>query len=345
MVETDGATLADWTAPGVFRCAPGVYRIPLPLPTDALRAVNVYALTDDENGLVLVDSGWALAAARDRLSAALADLGAGLGDVQRFLVTHAHRDHYTLGVELRREFGSKIALGRGEQPALEYLNQPGRLTFAAQRDRLLRAGARDVLERLMAVPPAPPPSSAWDMPDAWLDDGEVLQAGPRKLRAMATPGHTRGHVVFHDADNDLLFAGDHVLPHITPSIGFEPLPPALPLAEFLTSLRLVRDLPDAQLLPAHGPITGSVHERVDELVAHHDARLAAGLAALATSGDTAADVAAVLPWTRRRRTLGELDPLNQMLAVLETAAHLDLLVARGVLTVTEQDGVTHYRAM
>lgn len=344
MIETDGATGADWTAPGVYGCAPGVYRIPLPLPTDALRAVNVYALVDDENGLVLVDSGWALAAARDQLGAALAELGASLGDVQRFLMTHAHRDHYTLGVELRREFGTKIALGRGEQPALEYLNRPGRQSFAAQQDRLLRAGAGDVLERVVALAPTALPSTAWDLPDSWLDDGEVLQAGARKLRTLATPGHTRGHVVFHDADADVLFAGDHVLPHITPSIGFEPVPTALPLADFLASLELVRELPDARLLPAHGPITDSVHERVDELIAHHDARLAASFAALATTGDTAAEVAAVLPWTRRQRTLADLDPLNQMLAVLETAAHLELLVARGVVSLTEQDGVAHYHA-
>ena len=33
-----------WTEPGTFEVAPGVYRIPLPLPNDGLRAVNVYAL-------------------------------------------------------------------------------------------------------------------------------------------------------------------------------------------------------------------------------------------------------------------------------------------------------------
>ncbi len=342
MIEDDGATGTDWTTPGVFRCAPGVYRIPLPLPTDALRAVNVYALADDD-GLVLIDSGWALAAARERLSSALAALGAGLGDVRRFLVTHAHRDHYTLAVELRREFGNRIALGRGEQPALDYLNQPGRRMFTAQGRRLARAGAGELLDRLRATASDSPPRGGWEPPDTWLDDGELLWAGTRKLRALATPGHTRGHLVFHDADGEVLFAGDHVLPHITPSIGFEPVPAELPLADFLTSLQLVRELPDARLLPAHGPTTDSVHERVDELVAHHDARLAASLAALASVEDTAAAVAAVLPWTRRHRTLAELDPVNQMLAVLETAAHLDLLVARGVLSSTELDGVVHYR--
>ncbi|MGH3629143.1 MAG: MBL fold metallo-hydrolase, partial [Sciscionella sp.] len=32
-----------WEEPGAFPVAPGVHRIPLPLPNDGLRAVNVYA--------------------------------------------------------------------------------------------------------------------------------------------------------------------------------------------------------------------------------------------------------------------------------------------------------------
>ena len=42
--------------PGVYPVAPGVHRVPLPLPTDGLRAVNVYVIEDD-GGLVLIDSG------------------------------------------------------------------------------------------------------------------------------------------------------------------------------------------------------------------------------------------------------------------------------------------------
>jgi glyoxylase-like metal-dependent hydrolase (beta-lactamase superfamily II) len=38
-----------------------VHRVPLPLPTDGLRAVNVYVVEDD-GGLMLIDSGWALLA-------------------------------------------------------------------------------------------------------------------------------------------------------------------------------------------------------------------------------------------------------------------------------------------
>ena len=36
-----------WTDPGAWPVAPGVHRIPLPLPMDGLRAVNVYVLESD----------------------------------------------------------------------------------------------------------------------------------------------------------------------------------------------------------------------------------------------------------------------------------------------------------
>ena len=109
-----------WTEPGAHPVAPGVHRIPLPLPDDGLRAVNVYALSTAD-GLVLVDGGWALEASRQALVDGLAAMGAGLGDVRRFLVTHVHRDHYTQAVVLRRETGASVALGAGERPTLELM--------------------------------------------------------------------------------------------------------------------------------------------------------------------------------------------------------------------------------
>ncbi len=148
--------------------------------------------------------------------------------------------------------------------------------------------------------------------------------------------------MFADHASDLLFAGDHVLPRITPSIGFEPVPPPSPLADFMASLELMRTRPDAALLPAHGPVGMRVHQRVDELLAHHGKRLEATIAAVRAGRTTAHEVAGALPWTRRERRLPDLDPFNAMLATLETAAHLDVLVTRGALRATERDGVAYY---
>ena len=113
----DNSSRHGWERPGTFEVAPGVHRIPLPLPGDGLRAVNVYAI-EDGAGLVMVDSGWALEESRSRLEAALAELGHDLGDISRFLVTHVHRDHYTQALVVRRLLGTRVALGAGEAPVL-----------------------------------------------------------------------------------------------------------------------------------------------------------------------------------------------------------------------------------
>jgi hypothetical protein len=108
----------------------------------------------------------------------------------------------------------------------------------------------------------------------------------------------------------------------------------------MASLTKVRGLPDLALLPAHGPLAPSSHARVDELLAHHEARLRLCRDVLAAGPGTAYDVAGGLPWTRHERRLADLDLFNAALASLETKAHLELLVARGEATRRETaDGV------
>jgi glyoxylase-like metal-dependent hydrolase (beta-lactamase superfamily II) len=342
LVEPDGAE-PDWTRPGVYEVVAGVHRIPLPLPTDGLKAVNVYALTGPE-GLVLIDSGWAITEARQALDAALDALGHAVADVRRFLVTHIHRDHYQMAVAVRREFGNQVSLGAGEEPAVAFLTQPARRPLGNRMQEMRQYGADDLVAWLLArMDQVDHDPAAWAPPDDWLQDDTTVAVPARTLRIIATPGHTRGHVVFVDAAASLMFAGDHVLPHITPSIGFETPRAEQPLGAYLDSLRLVRALPDQRLLPAHGPVSPSVHDRVDQLLEHHARRLDQAMAAVG-EGANAFEAAQRLTWTRRERKLADLDPFNQMLAVAETAAHLDLLVAQGRLRASETEGVRFYQS-
>ncbi|MGI8306622.1 MBL fold metallo-hydrolase [Saccharopolyspora hattusasensis] len=333
----------EWMEPGAYEVAPGVHRIPLPLPNDGLRAVNVYAIADGDT-LTLVDGGWALEESREQLATALRGIGAGLGDISRFLVTHAHRDHYTQAVALRREYGSKVLLGEDERHTIRILMDPEHTLLAKQIELLAECGAKPVRDAVVAArEDGPRGPHFWEEPDEWIGKSTDITLADRPLRAVATPGHTRGHLVFIDDAAELMFAGDHVLPHITPSVGFEAAPSEVPLRDYLASLRLVRAMPDMRLLPAHGPATDSVHRRVDELLDHHDTRLDATAGIVEKGASTAYEVARALTWTRRERTFDELgDPFNQMLAVLETAAHLDVLSLQGKLAKEETEGVVHY---
>jgi glyoxylase-like metal-dependent hydrolase (beta-lactamase superfamily II) len=179
---------------------------------------------------------------------------------------------------------------------------------------------------------AVPKQTVWLYPDTWLEGDHTIPVGPRTLDAVHTPGHTAGHYVFADRSAGLLFAGDHVLPTITPSIGFTMPPAPDPLGDFMASLTKVRALPDLTVLPAHGPVAPSTHARVDELLVHHEHRLERSLTTLGGGPLTALAAATRLSWTRHDRAFDELDLFNQGIAAMETKAHLELLVARGLAT-------------
>ena len=326
-----------WADEGAWEVAPDLHRIPLPLPMDGLRAVNVYVLSGDD-GLVLIDGGWAIPEAREVFERSLRLLGAGLGDIRSFLVTHLHRDHYSMARTLATELGITVALGLEERPWIDALQQFGADGPAPFVDHLVSCGAPEVADIWQQHFTASEQDSGWwTYPDSWLTDGTVEASG-RSLEAIHTPGHTPGHYVFADHDEGLLFAGDHILPTITPSIGFVFPPPEDPLGDFLLSLARVRALPDLRVLPAHGPLAPSSHVRADELLSHHEDRLDLCLRSLGSASRTALEVADQLPWTRHERAFGELDFFNRGMAVMETRAHLEVLAARGQVASFAQPG-------
>ncbi len=332
-----------WSEPGAWPAADGIHRIPLPLPMDGLRAVNVYVL-ETEEGLTLIDGGWAIQEGRAALESALAQLGHRLSDITRFLVTHAHRDHYTLAAVLRAEFGAHVSLGLGDKASLDAIHSPEPTARNLNYLLLRAAGAPEIAEAWARFSAGSVPDLAqWSYPDTWLEGDQTVVVGSRALDAVHTPGHTQGHFVFADRAAGLLFAGDHVLPTITPSIGFEAVVAPQPLGDFLASLAKVRAMPDLRLLPAHGPVAASTHARVDELTAHHDRRLALCLEVLGGEQLTAYAVAHLLPWTRHELRLADLDLFNTALATLETRAHLELLVARGELSAEDSPDGMLYR--
>lgn len=321
------------------RVLPQVMRIPLPLRDNALRAVNVYVL-EGGDGITLVDTGWTGAAYWRELKGALRSVGQDVGSVRRVLVTHLHMDHVGQADRIRRESSAEFLLGKGERGGFEALVRcPGRIL----RNRLARlesAGARELLGELSDIESKL--DVDWDPPDRYVDGQDSIEAGSLHLEVIPTPGHTQGHVSFFGRGSALLFAGDHVLPHITPSIGFEPFPTGTGLADFLSSLARIRDLDVEFVLPAHGPVFGNLRERVDQLVEHHSARLEECLSAISRGGATAYEVAERIMWTSRSVPFRALNLFNKMLAILETLAHFELLESRSRVASTDIDGALYF---
>jgi glyoxylase-like metal-dependent hydrolase (beta-lactamase superfamily II) len=179
-------------------------------------------------------------------------------------------------------------------------------------------------------------------PDVLLEGGEVLEWGPFRFEVLWTPGHSAGLVCLHDADRRILVSNDHVLERISPHIGMHAQSLGSPLANYLASLEMVRDLPVTIVLPGHGAPFRDLPGRVDQLIAHHRARLAVMLDLLHGGERTAYWVAGHLRWRGSESGWERLEPFQRRMALTETIAHLEYLYGAGQLAKHFRGGLAYF---
>ncbi len=118
-------------------------------------------------------------------------------------------------------------------------------------------------------------------------DGEVIAAGSARLVALHTPGHAPDHFCFFDEETRDLYCGDLARRGGTIVV---PASKGGNLAEYLASLRRIRELAPARLLPGHGPIIEDVAELIDEYLKHRAEREQQVLEALRSGAETIAQL-------------------------------------------------------
>jgi glyoxylase-like metal-dependent hydrolase (beta-lactamase superfamily II) len=290
--------------------------------------VNAY-LIEGERGWALVDSGMHTPEAEQALSGGLADVGIPMRALRRAFITHLHPDHMGLAGTLEAA-GVEVLMHRPEIAGAARVWSAGHElideTYAFfERHGMPRDVDEGMREAWIAMGRRVDPVTAL-VP---ADDGEEIDLGGRAERVRWTPGHTDYHAVLVDERDGILFAGDHVLPRITSNVGLYPQSRDDPLGDFMDALRMIRSLPVKRVLPAHGDPFDDLAGRVDEMLAHHDARLDAVLAALGARERTGFEVAHDLFPVLR-------SPHEERFALAETLAHLRHLERRG--RVREIDG-------
>jgi glyoxylase-like metal-dependent hydrolase (beta-lactamase superfamily II) len=96
-------------------------------------------------------------------------------------------------------------------------------------------------------------------PDRWLDDGDTVQLGETEFEVYHCPGHTPGHVIFHNRAarfaqvGDVLFQGSIGRTDF-PRGNFEQL-----IRSITTKLWPLGD--DVAFVPGHGPMSTFGAER------------------------------------------------------------------------------------
>jgi glyoxylase-like metal-dependent hydrolase (beta-lactamase superfamily II) len=105
-------------------------------------------------------------------------------------------------------------------------------------------------------------------PDDTLVDGALIEAPGVTVRVLHTPGHASNHVCLLLEPEGWLLTGDHLMHGSTVVI----LPPDGSMRLYVESLRRLRALPLAALLPGHGAVIADPPGEIDRVIAHRSRR-------------------------------------------------------------------------
>jgi len=328
-------------APGtLLPVAPGVAWLRMPLPF-ALDHINLWWLDDAEAGAALIDCG----AGTDATRSAWEQLFAGPLNghrLARVFATHCHPDHVGLSGWLCERFdapfwtsAAEFGFARMMAAGLPGVDGPSAIPHFRRhglRDPAMLAQMESRRNYYPSLVPSVPPAYTR------LQDGQEVDIGGRAWRVITGFGHSPEHVSLYCAALGVLVSGDMVLPRISTNVSvFAVEPEGNPLQLYLDSLQKFSDLPaDTLVLPSHGKPFRGLHQRIEQLRAHHSARLDEVRAAC-TKPVSACDI---LPVMFRR----PLDAHGLSFAIGEALAHLHYLWHDGSLVrVTGEDDIVRFQ--
>lgn len=311
-----------------------VHRLVMPTPY-AVGPVNAYLIEGDP--LTLIDCGINTPESIEAFEREFTATGRRVEEVERILITHAHPDHYGLCGLVQERSGATIYFPRREIERVrdkQMLFEVGRLLLEAgmpldllfKMDKQRRKGPRaHVSDEVVPI-----------------DEGDTFEFGDgTSLETLHMPGHTGGHVVFFDEGSGVMFAGDQLLPDVSPNPLLEPSLDSpgerrRSLKEYIDSLERKRELGITLAHPGHGNAIEDPVGLIDWTIEHHLKRK------VEIGNHLTAEPKS--PYELARELYPHVGDYDVFLAVSEVVAHLDLVVDDGAAVVDEREGVTVYSA-
>ncbi|MGS0684675.1 MBL fold metallo-hydrolase [Nakamurella sp. GG22] len=255
----------------------GITQVRLPVESGPVGTVNMYVLADGDRATVVDCGVWHSDlpdGGMDAVTSGLAEAGYTVADVNRMMITHAHIDHYGMAGALVEQSGAELWMHSLTDRDCENYRHPEttrirhRDTYAdhgiAEADQVQLGGhLTRWLPHLHSVVEA----------TTRLRGGEQVSIGGDLWEVVYTPGHSLGHICLWSKSRGVVISGDHLLPGVTPPVTFERGSDIDPMRSYLQSLRDVRALQPALVLPGHGEAFGNVTGRIDSIMRNKVRRL------------------------------------------------------------------------
>jgi glyoxylase-like metal-dependent hydrolase (beta-lactamase superfamily II) len=305
----------------LYEIVTGVFELRLPIPfEDGL--VNCFLFADGPE-VDLLDCGMNSDESVQMIREAVKHVGGTR--LRRLMVTHIHPDHYGAAGVFAGEGRADLFIHRLEVPLVHPRYVELEHLVAEVRKYLLVNGVpseeADILSNSQRALSEVVKTAE---PSVQLDGAETVKMGRRNLHVEWTPGHSPGHICLYDLESRVLFAGDHILPDLSPNIGLHPQSTPDPLHDYLDGLKRMAALEPGLVLPAHGRPFADAPARVEVLTLHHQRRLDRIMEIVGPEEKTAWQVAEEL-WGVREQLY------EKRLALQEGLAHLQALAVEGRL--------------
>jgi glyoxylase-like metal-dependent hydrolase (beta-lactamase superfamily II) len=237
-----------------------------------LRHVHAYLLTQDKE-LALFDTGLNIPGSYEMLEKDLASIGFRIDDIRHIFLTHVHTDHCSMAGLLRKKTNAKIYLSAAAFEEYQHFRQAKSAVRQARKFYSTQGMSSHQIDAVIEEFDDMRSIIAEFDTDDYLQDREVREFSSWEFEVIFTPGHAAGHVCFFFRKEEILLAGDHILPYIAPSLN-----PNIfdynfrPLQTYLDSLNVIEKLPSVTIHPGHGNSFNGVSERLSEIRAHHEQR-------------------------------------------------------------------------
>ena len=322
--------------------APGVLWLRFPLPMK-LDHVNVYAL-DDGDHWTIIDTGFASKKTKSLWRAAM-DGPLGGKPIKRLVVTHHHPDHIGLAGWFQTEFGVELVTTRTAWLTARMLTLDEQEVATAESLSFYRKSGMhsDLLDKRTKERPFNFADVVTPLPLGYtrIKQDDQITIGGRVWDIHIGNGHAPEHATFWSKDDNLVIAGDQILPSISPNVGVYPTEPmADPIGEWLEACERFAPLARADHLVLGGhklPFTG-LPRRMEQLIANHHVALKRLLAFIETPKSATECFPPLF-----KRTIGESE---YGLALVEAVAHLSHLYQTGlaVRDLRTSDGAWVYQS-
>ena len=323
--------------PKLTPIADDIFQLTLPLPF-ALNHVHCYLLRGDK-GWSIVDTGINIQNNQSAWLDIFANNGIDMRDIEQIVLTHVHPDHFGMAGWLQgmgEMAGVHIPIYASEREE-EMADIVWRQNYPDFNfgDWMITNGMPEAQGRDVAASMDNTRAMTMPYPNDLerISAGETIVMGNRTFEMIHTPGHADGHIVFYDADDQLMLSGDHILNKITPNIGLWSHSDPDPLGRYLGSLMDLLDYEVRLALPGHKTLIEDWRGRINELLGHHDARLAHIHDAITDGKRTPFAIAQVI-FPAERFTAHEW-----RFAIAEVLAHLEYMKLKGEVVQKENQAI------